>query len=60
VVCAAGNDLHTLEIALRARELCPGVQLVAQLANPSVGQALRRVTGEQSVLDVAAMAARRS
>ena len=57
VVCTAADDLHALETALRARELRPGVRVVAQLANPSVGQALRRVTDEQSVLDVAALAA---
>ncbi|HEY3941364.1 MAG TPA: NAD-binding protein [Acidimicrobiales bacterium] len=57
VVCTSSSDLHTLETALRARELRPDVRVVAQLANPSVGQALRRVTGARGVLDVAQLAA---
>ncbi len=57
VVCAAADEVLTLEIALRVRELRPDVRLVVQMANPSVGQALERVTGPGSVLDVAALSA---
>jgi Trk K+ transport system NAD-binding subunit len=57
VVCAETSDLASLEIALRVHELRPDVRLVVQLANPSVGRALERVTGPNSVLDVAALAA---
>ena len=57
VICAETNELATLEIALRVREARPDVRLVVQLANPSVGRALERVTGPGSVLDVAALAA---
>ncbi len=57
VVCAEDSELKTLETALRVRELRPDVRIVAQLANPSVGAALQRVTGPGSVLDVAALAA---
>jgi Trk K+ transport system NAD-binding subunit len=57
VICAETNELATLEIALRVRESRPDIRLVVQLANPSVGRALERVTGPGSVLDVAALAA---
>lgn len=57
VVCVESDDLHTLETALRARELRPDVRVVVQLANPAVGRAVAQVTGEGSVLDVAALAA---
>ena len=57
VVCAETNELATLETAMRVREARPDVRLVVQLANPSVGRALERVTGPGSVLDVAALAA---
>ena len=57
VICVETNEIATLEIALRVRETRPDVRLVVQLANPSVGRALERVTGPGSVLDVAALAA---
>jgi Trk K+ transport system NAD-binding subunit len=57
VICAETSELATLEIAMRVREARPDVRLVVQLANPSVGRALERVTGTGSVLDVAALAA---
>jgi Trk K+ transport system NAD-binding subunit len=57
VICAETSELATLEIAMRVREARPDVRLVVQLANPSVGRALERVTGPGSVLDVAALAA---
>lgn len=57
VVCVESDDLHTLETALRARELRPDVPVVVQLANPAVGRAVREVTGAGSVLDVAELAA---
>jgi Trk K+ transport system NAD-binding subunit len=57
VVCAEANDLATLELALRVHEARPGMRLVVQLANPSVGRALETVTGTNSVLDVATLAA---
>lgn len=57
VICAETNELLTLEIAMRVREARPDIRLVVQLANPSVGRALERVTGPGSVLDVAALAA---
>lgn len=57
VVCVESDDLHTLEAALRARELRPDVPVVVQLTNPAVGRALAAVTGAGSVLDVAALAA---
>ena len=57
LVCVEADDLHTLETALRARELSTDVRVVVQLANPAVGRAIAEVTGEGSVLDVAALAA---
>jgi len=57
VVCVEIHELHTLETALRIRELRPEVPLVVQLANPSVALALERVSGPGSVLDVASLAA---
>ncbi len=57
VICVETNELVTLEIAMRVREERPDIRLVVQMANPSVGRALERVSGEGSVLDVAALAA---
>jgi Trk K+ transport system NAD-binding subunit len=57
VICVETSEVATLEIALRVREARSDVRLVVQLANPAVGRALERATGEGSVLDVAALAA---
>jgi Trk K+ transport system NAD-binding subunit len=57
VVCVELNEIHTLETALRIRELRPDVRIVVQLANPSVAGALERVSGPGSVLNVATLAA---
>ncbi len=57
VICVETNELATLEIAMRVREVRPDVRLVVQLANPSVGRALERVLGAGTILDVAALAA---
>src|SRR5580704_16927889 len=57
VVCTEIDEIHTLETALRVKELRPDLPLVVQLANPSVAHALERVSGPGSVLDVAALAA---
>lgn len=57
VVCTELDEIHTLETALRVRELRPDVRVVVQLGNPSVAKALELVSGEGSVLDVASLAA---
>jgi voltage-gated potassium channel Kch len=57
VICVETSEVATLEIALRVREARPDVRLVVQMANPAVGRALERATGQGSVLDVAALAA---
>jgi voltage-gated potassium channel Kch len=57
VVCVEIDEIHTLETALRVKEIRPELTLVVQLANPSVAQALERVSGPGSVLDVASLAA---
>jgi Trk K+ transport system NAD-binding subunit len=56
VVCVEVNEIHTLETALRIREIRPDVRLVVQLANPAVARALERVSGTGSVLDTASLA----
>src|ERR1700723_1691491 len=56
VVCAEVKEIHALETALRIREIRPDVRIVTQMANPSVGRALERVSGRGSVLDVATLA----
>jgi Trk K+ transport system NAD-binding subunit len=56
VVCVEAKEIHTLETALRIREIRPDIRMVVQLANPSVARALERVSGRGSVLDVAALA----
>jgi Trk K+ transport system NAD-binding subunit len=55
VVCAAEDDLYTLETALLARQLRKDVRVVAQLGNPAVGRALAQVG--VAVLDVAGLSA---
>ena len=57
VVCVEVDEIHTLETALRIKEIRPDLPLVVQLANPSVAGALERVSGPGSVLDVASLAA---
>jgi Trk K+ transport system NAD-binding subunit len=56
VICAEVKEIHALETALRIREIRPDVRIVTQMANPSVGRALERVSGKGSVLDVATLA----
>jgi Trk K+ transport system NAD-binding subunit len=56
VVCAEVKEIHALETALRIREIRPDIRIVTQMANPSVGRALERVSGRGSVLDVATLA----
>ena len=55
VVCAAEDDLYTLETALLTRQLREDVRVVAQLGNPAVGRALSQVG--VAVLDVAGLSA---
>jgi Trk K+ transport system NAD-binding subunit len=57
VVCVEPDDLHALETALLVRQLRPDVRLAVQLSNAAVGRAVAQVTGEGSVIDVAAVAA---
>ena len=55
LVCVESDDLHTLETALLAGQLRPGVRVVVQLRNPAVGRAIAG-TGA-AVLDVARLSA---
>ncbi|HUN32704.1 MAG TPA: NAD-binding protein [Trebonia sp.] len=55
VICAYDSDLRTLEAALLARRLNAHVRVIAQLANPAVGRALKGVG--VAVLDVAGLSA---
>jgi Trk K+ transport system NAD-binding subunit len=57
VVCLLGDDLRAMETALLVRRLRPEVRLVVRMGNAPVGRALAEVTGEGSVLDVAALSA---
>jgi Trk K+ transport system NAD-binding subunit len=56
-VCVTGDVLRAVEIALVARQLRPELRLVVRMSNAPVGRALAEVTGEGSVLDVAALSA---
>ena len=55
VICAQDDDLSALETALLARRLRAEVRVVAQLANPAVGRAVR--AAGVAVLDVAGLSA---
>lgn len=55
LVCVEADDLHTLETALLAGQLRPGIRVVVQLRNPAVGRAIA-ATGA-AVLDVAGLSA---
>ncbi|HEX3957159.1 MAG TPA: NAD-binding protein [Trebonia sp.] len=55
IVCAYDDDLRTLEAALLARRLRADARVVAQLANPAVGRALKEAG--VAVLDVAGLSA---
>jgi Trk K+ transport system NAD-binding subunit len=55
VICLESTDLRTLETALLVHGLRPDVRVVAQLDNPAIARAVEEVTGEASVLDVAAL-----
>jgi Trk K+ transport system NAD-binding subunit len=55
VICAYDSDLRTLEAALLARRLNASVRVIAQLANPAVGRALKGAG--VAVLDVAGLSA---
>ncbi|HEX4831758.1 MAG TPA: NAD-binding protein [Trebonia sp.] len=55
VVCVYDQDLRTLEAALLARRLRDDVRVVAQVANPAVGRAVKEAG--VAVLDVAGLSA---
>jgi Trk K+ transport system NAD-binding subunit len=55
VICAQDDDLSALETALLARRLRGEVRVVAQLANPAVGRAVKEAG--VAVLDVAGLSA---
>jgi Trk K+ transport system NAD-binding subunit len=55
VICAQDDDLSALETALLTRRLRPDVRVIAQLANPAVGRAVRQAG--VAVLDVAGLSA---
>jgi Trk K+ transport system NAD-binding subunit len=55
LICAQDDDLSALETALLARRLRAEVRVVAQLANPAVGRAVKEAG--VAVLDVAGLSA---
>lgn len=57
LVCLERNELHTLEVALVAREMSEGLRIIVRSSNAAVGEAIGTVTGAGTVLDAAALAA---
>ena len=57
VICVPDDDLKSMETALLVRRTRPDVRLVIRMGNSAVGRALAEAAGEDSVLDVAALAA---
>ena len=57
MICAQESDLKALETALLARRLRAEVRVIAQLANPAVGRAVKEAGVR--VLDVASCRRRR-
>ena len=57
VICVPDDDLRSMETALLVRRVRPDVRLVVRMGNSAVGRALAEAAGEDSVLDVAALAA---
>lgn len=57
IICADGDDLRNLEVALIARELRADIRVVTQLTNRAVGRAVAAGNGPGGVLDVAELAA---
>lgn len=57
VVCADGDDLVNLEVALLVHEQWPHVRLAVALTNAAVGRALVTVIPNATVLDVPSLAA---
>lgn len=56
VVCVEADELETLEMALRARELHPTIRLVVEMANPAVAAGLAHISATGTVLDQATLA----
>lgn len=57
VICAFNDDVRNIEIALLVRRRSPTVRIVVQMANASVGRALRPIAQPGAVLEVADLAA---
>jgi Trk K+ transport system NAD-binding subunit len=57
VICAFNDDVRNIEIALLVRRRSPDVRIVVQMANASVGRALRPIAQPGAVLEVAELAA---
>ena len=57
LVCVESNELHTLEVALVAREINSGIRVIVRSSNAPVGEAIGTVTGPGTVLDAAALSA---
>jgi Trk K+ transport system NAD-binding subunit len=57
LICVEDDDLNTLETALNAHVLMPDLRIVVQMTNAAVARALTGVTGQDTALDVAAIAA---
>lgn len=57
VICTERNELHTLEVALLARELNEGVRVIVRSSNAPVGEAIAGVTGVGTVLSAEELSA---
>jgi len=57
VICAFNDDVRNIEIALLVRRRSSNVRIVVQMANASVGRALRPIAVPGAVLEVAELAA---
>lgn len=57
IICLESSELHTLEVALLARDVNPGVRVIVRSSNESVGKAISDITGPGTVLDAEALAA---
>ena len=57
IICLGRNELHTLEVALLAREINDSLRVIVRSSNAPVGQAIAGITGAGTVLDAEALSA---
>ncbi|SDE20476.1 NAD(P)-binding protein [Auraticoccus monumenti] len=57
VVVLGADDVNVIRVALMVEEMCPGVRLVLEMANPDLARRLEPLLGECVVLSAAEIAA---